>query len=111
MSSCAERASRAMKHFNSEEAERLLLHLYTGLPLLPAAEDGARSVVLARFGTYEVRLTEFPPDSGPFLALWIELYRESGRVLVDGRGFSEIDDAVEAVRELVGQAKRLHDGN
>jgi hypothetical protein len=29
---------------------------------------------------------------------------------VDGRGFSEIGDAVGAVRELVTRAKRLHDG-
>ena len=111
MTGCAERASRAMKDFNGEEAERLLLHLYTGLPLLPAAEDGGRSAVLARFGCYEVRLTEFPPDNMPFLPLWVELFRESGRVLVDGCGFSEIEDAVEAVRELVEKAKRLHDGS
>ena len=76
-----------MKDFNGEEAERLLFHLYTGLPLLPAAEDGGRCAVLARFGSYEVRLTEFPPDNMPFLPLWVELYRESGRVLVDGCGF------------------------
>ena len=107
MTGCAERASRARKDFNGEEAERLLLHLYTGLPLLPAAEDGGRSAVLARFGSYEVRLTEFPPDSMPFLPLWVELYRESVRVLVDACGFSELEDTVEAVQELVEKAKRL----
>jgi hypothetical protein len=30
LTGCAERAERAMKDFNGEEAERLLLHLYTG---------------------------------------------------------------------------------
>jgi hypothetical protein len=35
MTGCAERASRAMKKLHGEEAERLLLHLYTRLPLLP----------------------------------------------------------------------------
>ena len=109
MTGCAERASRAMNDFNGEEAERLLLHLYTGLPLLPAAEDGARSAVLARFGCFEVRLTEFPPDRMPFLPLWVELYRDGGRV--DGCGFSEIEDAVDAVREFVAQAKGLHEGS
>ena len=111
MTGCAERASRAVKDFDSEEAERLLLHRYTGLPLLPAGEDGGRCAVLARFGCYEVRLTEFPPDSMPFLPLWVELYRESVRVLVDACGFSELEDAVEAVQELVEKAKRLHDGS
>ena len=51
MTGCAERASRAVKDFDTEEAERLLLHVYTGLPLLPAGgEDGGRCAVLARFG-------------------------------------------------------------
>jgi hypothetical protein len=58
---CPERASRATKELNGEEAVRLLLHLYTELALLPAAQDGGRSAVLARFGAYEVRLAEFPP--------------------------------------------------
>ena len=53
----------------------------------------------------------FLPDSMPFLPLWVELYRESGRVFVDGCGFSEIEDAVEAVQELVEEAKRRHDGS
>ena len=60
---------------------------------------------------FEVRLTEFSPDNMPFLPLWVELFRESGRELVEGCGFSEIEDAVEAVRELVEEARRLHDGS
>jgi hypothetical protein len=111
MTGCAERASPAMKEFSGDEAERLLLHLYTGLPLLPAAEDGARTAILARFGHYEVRLTEFPPDNMPFLPLWVELFRGSERELVESCGFSEIEDAVEAVRELVEEARRLHNGS
>ena len=92
----------------SPSTSPLLLH--TGLPLLPAGEDGGRCAILARFGCYEVRLTEFPPDSMPLLPLWVELYRESVLVLVDACGFSELEDAVEAVQELVEKAKRLHDG-
>jgi hypothetical protein len=45
----------------------------------------------------------------PLLPLWVELYREGGRVRVDGCGFSEIEDAVDAVREFVAHAKRLHE--
>jgi hypothetical protein len=45
----------------------------------------------------------------PFLPLWVELYRDGGRV--DGCGLSEIEDAVDAVREFVVQAKRLHEGS
>jgi hypothetical protein len=43
----------------------------------------------------------------PFLPLWVELYRESVRVVVDACGFSELEDTVEAVQELVEKAKRL----
>ena len=108
---CRARPFAPHQGFRCEEAERLLLHLYTGLPLLPPAEDGARSAVLARFGHFEVRLTEFPPENMPFLPLWVELFRGSGRELVDGCGFYETEDAVEAVRELLKKAKRLHDGS
>jgi hypothetical protein len=58
-----------------------------------------------------VRLTEFPPERMPILPLWVELLRDSGRELVDSCGFSEIEDAVEAVRELVEKAKQLHNGS
>ena len=47
----------------------------------------------------------------PFLPLWVELIRDSGRELVDSRDFSDIEDAVDAVRELVEKARRLHDGS
>jgi hypothetical protein len=50
---------------------------------LPAAEDGGRSAILARFGPYEVRLTGFPPDNMPFPPLWVELFRDGGRELVE----------------------------
>jgi hypothetical protein len=54
-----------------------------------------------------LRGAEFPPDNMPFLPLWVELYRESVRVVVDACGFSELEDTVEAVQELVEKAKRL----
>jgi hypothetical protein len=50
MSCCAGRFQSAARPFDLEEAERLLLRVYTALPLLPAAEDGSRSAALARVG-------------------------------------------------------------
>jgi hypothetical protein len=47
----------------------------------------------------------------PILPLWVELFRDSGRRLVDSCGFSDIEDAVDAVRELSEKAKRLHNGS
>jgi hypothetical protein len=47
----------------------------------------------------------------PFLPLWVELFRDGRRELVGGFGFSEVEHAVDAVRELVEKARRLHDGS
>ena len=78
----------------------------------PARRRGRR----AQRGSRALRLLRGAADGIParqhaFPAVVVELYRESGRVFVDGCGFSEIEDAVEAVQELVEEAKRRHDGS
>jgi hypothetical protein len=64
-----------------------------------------------------LQLLRGAPDGIParqhafLLLLWVELYYESGRVFVNGCGFSEIEDAVGAVQEFVDPAKRMQDGS
>ena len=106
MNCCAGGARSAMEPLDHEQAERLLLWAYTALPLVPAADDGSRGGILAPVGRFEVRLTEFPPDRMPFLPLWIELLERETRETIESRGFSDVDDAGEAVRELVSEARR-----
>jgi hypothetical protein len=60
MTDCGERALSRGIDFDSDEAERLLLHLYTGLRSCLPRRTGGAATILARFGLYEVRLTEFP---------------------------------------------------
>ena len=51
-----------------------MVRAYLGLFLVPWC-DGARSVRLARFGAYEVRIVEFAGDqAGTGFPLWLELY-------------------------------------
>jgi hypothetical protein len=67
--------------------------------------------------TRALQLLRGAPDGIParqhafLLLLWVELYYESGRVFVNGCGFSEIEDAVGAVQEFVDPAKRMQDGS
>src|SRR4051812_27709196 len=95
----------SQREFSGEDAERLLLRFYTGLPLLAEAADGSRTATLVRFGHFEVRLTEFPHDRMPIVPLWVELFDCEHQKLLDSRGFSELKDGFEVVRELVVEAR------
>src|SRR4051794_14004328 len=99
----------ARREFSGEDAERLLLRFYTGLPLLDEAADGSRSAALVRFGHFEVRLTEFPLDRMPIVPLWVELSDREGQKLLKARGFSELEDGFEVVRDLVAEARSRHE--
>jgi hypothetical protein len=55
-----------------------------------------------------VRLTEFPPDRMPF-PLSIQLLQAGGRDVLETRTFADIADSVEAVWNLVLEARRRHE--
>jgi hypothetical protein len=65
--------------------------------------------VLARFGGYEVRLTEWlddPSDGVP--PLWIELYAHNDASSLDSCGHYELEEAFSAADLLVARACELH---
>jgi hypothetical protein len=82
---------------------------YVGLLAIPEGADGSRTVSLARYGAYEVRLVEFPhrhtADACPF---WIRLYRRDLRSAIDTRRCDDLDDAEIAAAHLVARARELH---
>jgi len=82
---------------------------YVSLALIPEDTDGSRTVSLARYGAYEVRLVEFPPsrasDAFPF---WLKLYRRDLRTSLDSRCCQDLDHAEAVAEHLVSRAKRLH---
>jgi hypothetical protein len=67
-----------------------------------------RSIPLAKFGNYEVRLAELPSmASATDLPIWIELYDQHVRCSIDGYGCSDLEGAIPAAEDLLSQAQRL----
>jgi hypothetical protein len=85
---------------------------YVRLFSVPASENGLRSVPLAKFGNYEVRLAELPSlASAADLPIWVELYDHHIRCSIDGCGCSDLEDAIPAAEDLLSQAQRLNKGD
>jgi hypothetical protein len=82
---------------------------YISLALVPEDTDGSRTVSLARYGAYEVRLVEFPPshasDAFPF---WLKLYRRDLQSSLDSRCCLDLDHAEAVAEQLVSRARKLH---
>ena len=83
---------------------------YVRLFSTPASEKGVRSVPLAKFGNYEVRLAELPSCAAG-LPIWMELYDHHVRCSIDGYGCSDLEDAIPAAEDLLSQAQRLSKGD
>ena len=91
-------------------SEARLVRAYLALILVPWSM-GTRSVRLARFGTYEVRLVEFEhdiADAGP--ALWLELYRHDTCESLDACGCDEFEAAVHIAQDFMARASVLYRG-
>lgn len=82
---------------------------YISLLLIPESKDGSRTVSLARYGVYEVRLVEFAHlRSGDASPLWITLYRKDIQSPLDNCRCDDLDDAEVAAARLVSRARQLH---
>ena len=82
---------------------------YVSLLLTPQDADGTRTVSLARFGRYEVRLTEslqHAPESASALAL--RLYRRDIRSLLAHRACDDLDQAHVVAEQLLQQARQMN---
>jgi hypothetical protein len=89
-------------------AEARLVRAYLALFLVPW-NDGVRSACLARFGAYEVRLTECAEDPrGEGFPLWIDLYRHDTCRTLDTCGCEEFDEAVRVADEFITWARGLY---
>ena len=81
-----------------------------GLGLTPRNESGSRTISVAHFGTFEVRLIEFVDCNRQGSSdLWIEHYRHDTQSSLDSCLCRDLDE-VENLREyLVSQAKELYE--
>jgi hypothetical protein len=91
-----------------DRIERQLIRAYAELALKPPRMDGSRTATLARFGAFEVRITELGPDdaSPKVPPLWIEILSHGGFATIDGSGCFELDEAERIAVELVYEARR-----
>jgi len=84
---------------------------YASLFLTPKQDDGSRYSVIARIGTFEVRLLELPSVNSPEeLGLWVELYDRDLRVGVDSYKCSDLDEAIDAAQFLTAEARKQSRG-
>jgi hypothetical protein len=86
-----------------------LSRAYVSLALIPEGADGSRTVSLARFGAYEVRLVEFPQspaaDTPP---IRVGLYRRDTHSPLDSRPCDDLDAAAAAAEHLIVRARQLY---
>jgi hypothetical protein len=82
---------------------------YVGLGLTPRNERGSRTISVARFGTFEVRLIEFADCNRQGSSdLWIELYRHDTQSSLDGCLCQDLDDVRNLGEYLISQAQELY---
>jgi hypothetical protein len=95
--------------FRDRLVELRLTRAYIHLLLVPVDGNGARTVPLARFGNYEVRLTEFVQETNTDSApMWLELYARDLRRGIDSCCCYDLEEAVDSARHLVARARELN---
>ena len=83
---------------------------YITLKLAPKSESGSRTITIARFGAFEVRLVEFADgDQRDSLDLWIELYCRDTQSSLDSCLCRDLDEVENLGEYLISQAKELYD--
>ena len=87
-----------------------LCRAYLALSFAGETEDGSRTMPLARFGAFEVRLVELAgrrkTEDSDF---WIELYRHDIQSSLDSCRCQDLDEAEPIAEYLVACARGLYD--
>jgi hypothetical protein len=79
---------------------------YISLKLIPKSESGSRTMPIAHFGAFEVRLVEFADsDQRDSLDLWIELYRCDTQSSIDSCLCRDLDEVENLGEYFISQAR------
>jgi len=90
---------------NSLHMDRLYKS-YVSLGLTPQNESGLRTIPVAHFGPFEVRLIEFADgNQQDSLDLWIELYRHDTQSSIDSCLCRDLDEAKNLGEHFLSQAR------
>jgi hypothetical protein len=72
------------------------------------SRNGTRTISLARYGAFEVRLIELQEHCSPNNSQsWVELYRHDTQSSVDSCRFDELDEAETAAKHLISSAREF----
>jgi hypothetical protein len=104
------RGSALSKATGDTFIELRLTRAYIRLFLVPVNDDGVRTVSLARFGNYEIRLVELSHAHASDLPpLWMELYAHNDQECIDSCACHELEEAVRIAEQLISQARELNE--
>jgi hypothetical protein len=96
------------REIRGDRAELQLTRAYVHLCHVPADRNGAKTVSLARFGNYEVRLVQLvrtrPTDATP---MWLELYSHETQLGIDSCCHYDLYEAARAAEVLISTAREL----
>jgi hypothetical protein len=90
------------------ELEALLIDAHARLQFGPKGTNASGVVNLARFGSFEVRLTQ--PMSIPLTSedrFWMELFDHDRQLSIDSVGNLVLEDATIAAEEFIARASEL----
>jgi len=88
--------------------EARLLQAHIELEVTPKDEHDVKSVPLARYGEYEVRLVESAHGSpANTFDFWLELFDHRRMISVDSGGANDLEGAVAIAETLIAHAKEL----
>jgi hypothetical protein len=100
-------ASAAWDRIDADEIEQRIIRAYVQLACTPAETDGSRTVIVARLGELEARLTESPAGSkaSGMPLFWLEVYSSVTHSVIDSCGCTEFDESeMAATVELIANA-------
>jgi hypothetical protein len=93
---------------SDDRADLRLTRGYVELGVVPADHKGSKTVSLARFGEYEVRLVEVvPANRADATPMWLELYSHETKFGIDSCRCYDLEAAVQATEELISRARKL----
>jgi hypothetical protein len=90
------------------ELETQMIEAQAKLQFTRQDPDGARSAILARHGSFEVRLVQslhISPESA--VLFWLELFDCDRQLSIDSIGDCVFEEAVTAASDLIQRATRL----
>jgi len=87
--------------------ETRLVQAHVMLMVIPLDEHESKSVPLARYGPYEIRLVELAGVSNAFV-FWLELFDHNCQMSVDSGGANDLEDALILAEYLISRAAELN---